>query len=105
MASRIASISACEAPPKSGGAKWSVTQSKPRRSSSVDGAVAGSTAEGQFEMAACLARVRQRDEDAARLLLNHLYPLVMKLVRSHLPRRTSEEDLAQVVFMKIFSKI
>ena len=56
-------------------------------------------------MAGCLARVRQRDEDAARLLLNHLYPLVIKLVRSHLPRRTSEEDLAQVVFMKIFAKI
>jgi RNA polymerase sigma-70 factor (ECF subfamily) len=44
-------------------------------------------------------------EDAARLLLNQLYPLVIKLVRSHLPRRTSEEDLAQVVFMKIFAKI
>jgi RNA polymerase sigma-70 factor (ECF subfamily) len=26
----------------------------------------------------------------------------MKLVRAHLPRRTSEEDLAQTIFMKIF---
>jgi RNA polymerase sigma-70 factor (ECF subfamily) len=84
-----------------------VTKPSPALSSSTDGpAVRGeSTAETGFEMAACLARVRQHDEDAARLLFNELYPLVMKLVRSHLPRRTSEEDLAQVVFMKIFAKI
>jgi RNA polymerase sigma-70 factor (ECF subfamily) len=53
----------------------------------------------------CLERVRQGDEDAARALVTRLYPLVIKLVRSHLPRRTSEEDLAQTVFMKIFSKL
>ena len=58
-----------------------------------------------LDVAACVERVRQRDEDAARLLLNHLYPLVIKLVRAHLPRRTSEEDLAQTVFMKIFAKL
>src|SRR5258706_1909972 len=61
--------------------------------------------EGILDMPACLARVRQRDEEAARLLLHHLYPLVIKLVRAHLPRRTSEEDLAQTVFMKIFANI
>lgn len=37
--------------------------------------------------------------------MHQLYPLVIKLVRSHLPRRTSEEDLVQTVFMKIFSKL
>jgi RNA polymerase sigma-70 factor (ECF subfamily) len=58
-----------------------------------------------FDMLACLAGVRQRDEDAARLLFDHLYPLVIKLVRSHLPRRTSEEDLAQTVFMKVFANL
>lgn len=58
-----------------------------------------------FDMPACLARVRQRDEEAARLLFHHLYPLVIKLVRSHLPRRTSEEDLAQTVFMKVFANL
>jgi RNA polymerase sigma-70 factor (ECF subfamily) len=30
---------------------------------------------------------------------------VLKLVRSHLPRRSSEEDLCQVVFIKILSNI
>jgi RNA polymerase sigma-70 factor (ECF subfamily) len=32
-----------------------------------------------------------------------LHPLVLKLVRAYLPRRTSEEDLVQTVFMKIFA--
>src|SRR6202008_2002342 len=40
-----------------------------------------------------------------RLLLHHLYPFVIKLVRAHLPRRTSEEDLAQIIFMKIFANL
>lgn len=39
------------------------------------------------------------------MLMQHLYPLVIKLVRSHLPRRTSEEDLAQTIFMKIFANL
>jgi RNA polymerase sigma-70 factor (ECF subfamily) len=62
-------------------------------------------AEAILDMADCLQRVRQKDEEAARLLLNHLYPLVIKIVRAHLPRRTSEEDLAQAIFMKVFAKI
>jgi RNA polymerase sigma factor (sigma-70 family) len=52
-----------------------------------------------------LERIRQRDEDAARTLFNELHPLVLKLVRSYLPRRTSEEDLVQTVFMKIFANL
>ncbi len=53
----------------------------------------------------CLERIRRGDEDAASLLIQHLYPLVIKLVRSHLPRRTSEEDLTQSVFMKMFANL
>src|SRR5437763_10947228 len=59
-------------------------------------------AEASIDLAACLERVRQRDEEAARTLVGELYPLIMKIVRSHLPRRTDEEDLAQMVFGKIF---
>lgn len=62
-------------------------------------------AESGFDMLVCLERVRQRDEDAARVLVEHLYPLVIKIVRSHLPRRTAEEDLAQTVFMRIFANL
>jgi RNA polymerase sigma-70 factor (ECF subfamily) len=61
--------------------------------------------EGVLDVPACVKRVRHGDEEAARLLLHHLYPLVIKLVRAHLPRRTSEEDLAQTVFMKIFANL
>jgi len=37
--------------------------------------------------------------------MRHLHPLVIKLIRAHLPRRTSEEDMAQIVFMKIFANL
>ena len=53
----------------------------------------------------CVARVRSGDEDAARALLNHLYPLVLSIVRGHLPRRTSEDDLTQTIFLKVFTKL
>ena len=56
-----------------------------------------------LDVAQCLARVRARDEDAARALVEHLYPLVIKIVRAHLPRRLDEEDLAQEIFMKVFA--
>lgn len=59
--------------------------------------------EPNFDVVACVERVRRRDEDAARTLFRHLYPLVARLVRSHLPRRTSQEDLVQTVFMKVFA--
>lgn len=55
------------------------------------------------EAAACLQRIPQGDEEAARALFHFLYPLVARLVRSHLPVRTSEEDLCQVAMVKIFS--
>ena len=58
-----------------------------------------------LDVPACLRRVRRRDEDAARSLVNHLYPLVMKLVHAHLPRRMEAEDLAQMVFAKIFAHL
>jgi RNA polymerase sigma-70 factor (ECF subfamily) len=52
-----------------------------------------------------LERVRQRDDEAARALVEHLYPLVIKIVRSHLPWRMSEEDLAQDIYLKIFANM
>lgn len=58
-----------------------------------------------FDMPACLERVRGHDEEAARELFQHLHPLVLKVVRSHLPRRMAEEDLVQTVFMKVFANL
>ncbi|MCY2995023.1 MAG: hypothetical protein NTY19_45250 [Planctomycetota bacterium] len=45
----------------------------------------------------CLDGVRRQDAAAAHALVQHLYPLVLRIVRSHLPRRSTEEDLAQDV--------
>ena len=50
------------------------------------------------------AALRQ-DDEGARELVRRLYPLVAKMVRSHRPRRTSEEDLCQMIFIKVFQKL
>ncbi len=59
----------------------------------------------EFDMAGCLARVRECDETAARALVMELRPLVLKIVRAHLPRRSDEDDLAQEIFLKMFSRL
>jgi RNA polymerase sigma-70 factor (ECF subfamily) len=61
--------------------------------------------EPMLDVPACVERARAGDEDASRDLMRHLHPLVVKIVRSHLPRRTSEEDLIQAVFVKVFTRI
>ncbi len=52
-----------------------------------------------------VAAVRRQDEAAAREMVRRLYPLVVKLVRSHRPRRSAEEDLCQMIFIKVFQKL
>jgi RNA polymerase sigma-70 factor (ECF subfamily) len=47
----------------------------------------------------------EHDDEAARALVRQLYPLVSKLVRAHRPRRTAEEDLRQMIFIKVFQKL
>ena len=47
----------------------------------------------------------QHDDEAARALVRELYPLVAKLVRGHRPRRTAEEDLCQMIFIKVFQRL
>jgi RNA polymerase sigma-70 factor (ECF subfamily) len=58
-----------------------------------------------FNIADCLARVREQDQEAARSLVEYLYPMVIRIVRNNLPRRAAEEDLAQDVFVKVFTKL
>jgi RNA polymerase sigma-70 factor (ECF subfamily) len=52
-----------------------------------------------------VARAREGDEAAARALVERLHPLVLKIVRSHRPVRTDEEDLAQIVFSRVFAHL
>ena len=47
----------------------------------------------------------QHDDEAARALVQQLYPLVAKIVRAHRPRRTAEEDLCQMIFIRVFQKL
>src|SRR5580658_5677914 len=58
-----------------------------------------------FDLAGCLDRVRKRDQIAARELVEHLHPLVIRIARAHLPRRVAEEDLAQEIFLKMFTRL
>lgn len=58
-----------------------------------------------FDLAGCLDRVRLRDQAAARELVDHLFPMVIRIVRCHLPRRVAEEDLSQEIFMKMFTRL
>jgi RNA polymerase sigma-70 factor (ECF subfamily) len=62
-------------------------------------------ATGEFELERCLHQARQQDQDAAQALVEHLYPMVIRVVRCHLPRRMAEEDLAQEIFVKLFYRL
>src|SRR5258708_8822435 len=52
-----------------------------------------------------IARAKKNDESAARELIEFTYPIVIRIVRNHLPLRQLEEDLSQDVFLKIFSRL
>jgi RNA polymerase sigma factor (sigma-70 family) len=52
-----------------------------------------------------IARVREGSQQAAVGLVDALYGHVIRIVRSHLPRGADEQDLAQEIFMKMFSRI
>jgi RNA polymerase sigma factor (sigma-70 family) len=58
-----------------------------------------------FDVAGCLDRVRKRDQIAARELVEYLHPLVIRIARAHLPRRVAEEDIAQDIFLKMFTRL
>jgi RNA polymerase sigma factor (sigma-70 family) len=52
-----------------------------------------------------VAAVLRHDDNAARELVRILYPLVAKLVRAHRPVRSAEEDLCQMIFIKVLQKL
>lgn len=57
------------------------------------------------DLGTCLRQVLDHDQDAARALVDRLYPQVLRIIRSHLPARTAEEDLAQEIFLKMFARL
>jgi len=58
-----------------------------------------------LDAGALVGAALRNDDEAARELVRRLYPLVAKLVRAHRPRRTAEEDLCQMIFIKVFQKL
>jgi RNA polymerase sigma factor (sigma-70 family) len=58
-----------------------------------------------IDVADCLERWKRGDERAAEELINHLYPVISRIVRTHLPRRDHEDDVIQEILMKTFSRL
>lgn len=52
-----------------------------------------------------LSLVRARDEAATRSLIERLHPLIVRIVRAHLPRGEHEDDLRQEVFLRLFRRL
>ena len=61
--------------------------------------------ESPIDVNDCLRRWKQGDESAAEELINHLYPVISRIVRTHLPRRDHEDDVIQEILMKTFSRL
>jgi RNA polymerase sigma factor (sigma-70 family) len=59
----------------------------------------------ETDVSALVQAALAHDDEAARELVRHLYPLVAKVVRAHRPRRTAEEDLCQMIFIKVFNNL
>ena len=58
-----------------------------------------------IDVDACLRRWKEGDEAAAEELIRHLFPVISRIVRTHLPRRDDEKDLVQEILMKTFTKL
>jgi RNA polymerase sigma-70 factor (ECF subfamily) len=58
-----------------------------------------------FDASALVHAALQHDDEAAGALVRRLYPLVAKIVRAHRPRRTAEEDVCQMIFIKVFQRL
>lgn len=58
-----------------------------------------------LDVATQLAAVARGEPEAARALVEHCHPLVMRIVRAHRPRTVPEEDLAQEVYLKMFGRL
>lgn len=52
-----------------------------------------------------VAAARSGDPEAGRRLVDCLYPMVIRIARRHRPLRVAEEDLAQEVFVKLFTHL
>jgi RNA polymerase sigma-70 factor (ECF subfamily) len=59
----------------------------------------------ETDVSALVQAALAHDDGAARELVRHLYPVVAKVVRAHRARRSAEEDLCQMIFIKVFQNL
>jgi RNA polymerase sigma-70 factor (ECF subfamily) len=59
----------------------------------------------EIDVQECLRRWKLGEEAAAEELIRHLFPVISRIVRTHLPRRDDEKDLVQEILMKTFSRL
>ncbi|RME93088.1 MAG: RNA polymerase sigma factor [Verrucomicrobia bacterium] len=64
--------------------------------------MAGPTPEEDLQM---VQAVLARDEAMAAALVERIHPVVSRIVRAHRLRRVDEEDLSQMVYLRVFSKL
>ncbi len=57
------------------------------------------------QVRALVVRARAGENDAAGELMRSLYPLVAKIVRGYRPQQAAEEDLCQMIFVKVFTRL
>ncbi len=58
-----------------------------------------------LDEAALIDRIKRGEEAAANALVEVMRPVILKCIRHRLPRWSSEEDLVQSIFAKVFSKL
>ena len=58
-----------------------------------------------LDEAALVDRIKRGEQAAAQTLVERMLPVILKCVRSRLPRWSNEDDLVQSVFAKVFAKL
>lgn len=53
----------------------------------------------------CVGRVLNGDTAAGDALVERLYPMVARVVRGRVTRRTEEADLSQMIFLRVFANL
>jgi RNA polymerase sigma factor (sigma-70 family) len=81
------------------------SQAKSSRNSLAREATASAGFESLIDDAILIDRITAGDGKAARSLIERLRPTILKCIRRRLPKWTDEEDLVQIAFAKIFSKL
>ncbi len=52
-----------------------------------------------------MEKVNQGDEDAAQALIEHMHPLVMRIVWRRCPATVTEEDMVQEIYIRVFKNL